>query len=47
MNGVPRTEKIVIRADLNGHLGKNPGIFQRVRGGKGYGQRNREGENIL
>ena len=48
MTRVPRTEKIVVGADLNGHVGKNPGVFQRVRGGgKGYGQRNREGKNIL
>ena len=47
MTRVPRTEKIVVGADLNGHVKKNPGVFQRVRGGKGYGQRNREGENIL
>ena len=42
MSRVPRTEKIVVRADLNGHVGKNPGVFQRVHGGKGCGQRNRE-----
>ena len=47
MTRVPRTEKVVVGADLNGHVGENPGVFQRVRGGKGYGQRNREGENIL
>ena len=47
MSRVPGTEKIVVRADLNGHVGKNPGVFQRVHGGKGYGQRNREGEKIL
>ena len=42
---VPRSEKVVVGADLNGHVGKNPGVFQRVHGGKGYGQRNGEGEN--
>ena len=41
---VPRTEKIVVGADLNGHMGINSGVFQRVNGGKGYGQRKREGE---
>ena len=44
--GVPRTEKIVVGAELNGR-GKNPGVFQRVHGGKGFDQRNRERENIL
>ena len=47
MTRVPRTEKIVVGTDLNGHVGKNPGVFQRVHGGTGYGQRNREGQNIL
>ena len=47
MTRVPRTEKVVVGADLNGHVGENPGVFQRVHGGKGYGQKNREGENIL
>ena len=47
MSRVPRTEKIVVGAALNGHVGENPVVFQRVHGGKGYGQRNREGEKIL
>ena len=47
MTRVPRTEKIVVGADLNGHVGKNPSVFQRVHGGKGYDQRNREGEKIV
>ena len=47
MSRVPGTEKIVVRADLNGHVGINPGVFQRVHGGKGYEQRNREGEICL
>ena len=42
-----RTEKIVVGTDLNGLVGKNPGVFQREHGRKGYGQRNREGEQIL
>ena len=47
MTRVPRKENIVVGTDLNGHVGKNPGVFQRVRGGKGYDQRNTEGGNIL
>ena len=47
MSRVPRTEKIVGGADINGHMGINPGVFQRVHRGTGYGQRNREGEKIL
>ena len=45
LSRVPRT--IVVGAELNGHVGKNPGVFQRVHGGKGYCQRNKEGENIV
>ena len=48
MSRVPRTENIVVGADINGHVGKYPGVFQRVqRKGKRYGQRNREGKKIL
>ena len=47
MSRVPRTEKIVVGADLNGHVGKHAGVFQRVHWGKGCGHRKREGENIL
>ena len=47
MTRVPRTEEIVVGADLNGHVRKHPVVFQRVHGGTGCGQRNREGENIL
>ena len=32
MSRVPRTEKIVVVADLNGHVGNNPCVFQRVQG---------------
>ena len=38
---------IVVEIVLNGHLGIHSCVFQRVHGGKGYDQRNREGENIL
>ena len=33
MSRVPRIENIVGGADLNGHVGKNPSVFQRVHGG--------------
>ena len=44
---IPSSEKIIIGADLNGHVGKEAGSFQRIHGGKGYGHRNKEGERIL
>ena len=27
LSRVPRTENIVVGAELNGHVGKNPGVF--------------------
>ena len=48
MTRVPRTVKIVVGADLNGHVRKiQAGVFQRAHGGKGYGQRDREGNYIF
>ena len=44
MTRVPRTEKIVAGADLNGHVGKNPGVLEEKAMAKGT---NREGENIF
>jgi len=41
------TERIVIGADLNGHVGKRAGTFGRIHGSKGFGDRNEEGERIL
>ena len=37
MTKVPRTAKMLVGTDLNGHVGRNPGVFQRVHGGKSYG----------
>jgi hypothetical protein len=44
---VPCSEKLFIRGDLNSHVGKVRGGFERVHGGFGYGEQNQEGENIL
>ena len=43
----PRTENIVVGADLNEHVWKDPGGIYRLFRGKGYGQKNREREKIL
>jgi hypothetical protein len=42
--GVPNKEKIFIGGDLNGHVGKDSGGFERVHG---YGVRNELGDTIL
>ena len=40
-------ETLVIRADLNGHIGKLAHGYEGVHGGYDYGLRNKEGEYIL
>ena len=40
-------EKVIVGADLNGHVGKSSSLFTRVHGGKGYGYRNEDGERVL
>lgn len=44
---VAQNEKLLVGADLNGHVGRSADGFQQVHGGKGYGRRNKEGEKIL
>ena len=44
---VAQTEKVIIGADLNGHVGKEEDGFNHVHRRKGYGQRNRDGDRIL
>ena len=44
--GMNRQERIVIGADLNGHVGKKY-ENDRVHGGHGYGELNAEGERIV
>lgn len=40
-------ERLVIGADMNGHVGREAGTFTEVHGGKGFGTRNEDGERIL
>lgn len=47
INIVPAKEKLVADADLNGHVGRINDGFQRVHGGKGFGDRNARGERVL
>ena len=47
MSGIPQDEAIILGGDLNGHVGRDPGGFDGVHGGQGYGVRNVEGERIL
>ena len=43
---VPANDYLVIAGDLNGHVGKDTD-GNRCHGGKGYGQRNENGERIV
>ncbi|XP_047484204.1 uncharacterized protein LOC125035937 [Penaeus chinensis] len=44
---IPESEKVLVGADLNGYVGKRSDGYQRVHGGKGYSQKDTEGERIL
>jgi exonuclease III len=47
VSSVPRSEKLFIGGDLNGHVGSTRVGFDGVHGGFGYGSKNQEGESIL
>jgi hypothetical protein len=47
VSGVPISEKLFIRGDLNGHVGSTRVGFDGVHRGFEYGSRNQEGEGIL
>ena len=47
IEGIKKTERIMLGGDLNGHVGKESDGYEGVHGGKGYGVRNAEGERIL
>ncbi|XP_052178173.1 uncharacterized protein LOC127791967 [Diospyros lotus] len=44
---IPRGEKVIIRGDLNGHVGRDGNGYREVHGGYGFGEINNEGKSIL
>ncbi|KAK4307252.1 hypothetical protein Pmani_020965 [Petrolisthes manimaculis] len=44
---VPREERVVIGADLNGHVGEGNGGEEEVMGKYGVGERNAEGQMVV
>ena len=46
MSRVLRTEKIVVGADLNGHVRKNPGVFQSAWRKRLWLKEQRRGEHL-
>jgi hypothetical protein len=47
VRALPITERIVIGADMNGHVGVNSGDYEGVHGGHGFGDINEEGNTCL
>ena len=47
MQAVPRSERLVVAGDLNGHVGRDRDGYDWVHGGHGLGVRNEEGIKIM
>ncbi|XP_066965751.1 uncharacterized protein [Macrobrachium rosenbergii] len=47
MQEVEEHERVIVGADLNGHVGCENEAIGRVHGGHGIGERNPEGENVV
>ena len=47
MRTIPEDEKVFLRGDFNGHIGRDAGYYNSVHGGFGLGVRNASGENLL
>ena len=47
VQSVHRDDKLIVAADLNGHVGENRDGFHQQHGGGGYGMCNAEGTRIL
>ena len=47
LQALEESERLIIGGDLNGHIGSDNEIIDRIHGGQGLGERNAEGERIL
>ncbi|XP_064121731.1 uncharacterized protein LOC135226218 [Macrobrachium nipponense] len=47
MQELEEHERVIMGADLNGHVGSENGAVGRVHGGHGIGERNPEGESVV
>ena len=47
MRTITEDEKVFLRGDFNGHIGRDAGNYYSVHGGFGLGARNESGENLL
>ena len=47
VQNVPRSEKLFIGGDFNGHIGVEADGYDTTHGGFGYGERNYRGVSVL
>ena len=47
VSGIPSSEVLFCLGDWNGHVGREAQGFEKVHGGRGFGERNDEGVSIL
>ena len=47
IQAVPRSERLVVAGDPNGHMGRDRDGYEGVHGGHGLGVRNEEGIKIM
>ena len=47
MQELEEHERVIVGADMNGHVGSRNDVIERVHGGHGIGEKNPEGENII
>ena len=47
MEKIPKNERIVVAADLNGHVGEGNNVDEKCMGRYGLGKRNNEGQAVV
>ena len=47
IEGIPRSELLVLSGDMNAHVGESSDGFEGIHGGRGFGRRNQEGDRFL
>ena len=46
LRAIPEGERVIVRGDLNGHVGISREAIERIHGGWGVGEKNEEGERV-
>lgn len=47
ITGMGEEEKFILGSDLNGHVGRNRNVIERIHGGWDVGEKNEKGENVV